>query len=628
MLRDSRANISQPPSLGLNITTHKCFIKNGSSVESIISTDSDNKKHAKITRNYLRSCLYNINIGNTAIRQWQEKSNQLLPMLRHELQCTFNAALKYVKNTPLSLAQEEQYEIIIKHLVALLPALDTYPDRWGFAIPQRINGQWLGIYYQIEKIDISPQSGLLALLLENNNRLFAYGFIPAEEQSAYAYPLLLFRETTSAPYQYQLTDILNNAMPLHSAGENIGMNRLSTWIQSHGRSQFNQQGLLIKQGRIKAICSGNTTSMALIAAAKHPNLIGTVDCIKPDDLRKATLKRLDAVWKPIGTAFKPSITFYVNKNDPIISFVQGYLEDIRFLEKNPTTNHFKAPAPLHRTSYWYEFKHDIKSALNFTLFPLKYAALSIQYMADKIEKLYDNSVSYCAAFYNHHQNLIITFMIMGSLLGVLLTPNFIPHAQLATTKMLDLIVAKTDIIFTILSATLFFPTPLMTKIITKISEKFDQISNALGSILNIAAKTSGHIFLLSMKIPHAVFKIAGYTALNLGYILVTPIALTLGSVLSGLKISIEWVWWRRKLAPTANQPAAGTGSSTGRILPRINSYPNLNAAPNPAPVVTAKLRHYSTLENMGHSQTFRNLPLTTRTDTDIDEKKEQRNPSL
>lgn len=284
-------------------------------------------------------------------------------------------------------ANEKNYEILISNLLAAYPFVD--PTDAPIEIPQKMpNGSWKTVMYDIKKIDISPQSGLLSLLLKDKDRIYAYGLTPRDNKEAQSQLLLM--GTTYTTGQGAGLSVLNNFRPRNSVGEGHDTTLLDKWINT--------------QEKVKVTGHSQGGTIAMITAARHPEKISHADCLNPTALTHATLNHLNQQWLSKEKAKRPSIHVYAQQGDPVFPLEDGFLEGTRLFRIIPGVNkksNLKWFIPSfiqkateahlhHMAGYesslilemnaqkenftgWREFRADIKGALNWILYPFMYA---------------------------------------------------------------------------------------------------------------------------------------------------------------------------------------------------------------------------------------------------------------
>lgn len=377
-----------------------------------------------------------------------KRNPALLTAIRVEVQVMFNHALRQLtqRTNPLAPEDENQFEVFLSNLLALYPFLD--PECYEqIKLPQKINGLWTQVIYQVGRIDISPQTGLLAKLLEEEDRLYAYYLTPVPHADAPIHLLLM--GTTYPTGQGAVLADLYNFYPRHSVGEKHDTTLLDAWIKQQGAK------------KIKIAGHSKGATMAMIMAARFPEHILQADCLNPTGLCQATLNRLQPQWQSIPSASRPKLQVYAQAGDPAFPLENGFLEGTQLYRLTPQNKSCSTYKPLPKK--WMqafeahiqhfagrsdvtitainlaqenrlrsrEFWGNMKAAVNWVLFPIKYFSFCQELIARK-----------CARFFKQHQTAIRIFLALAVLgiAGALVATVFLsPLAALPLYKAIILV---------------------------------------------------------------------------------------------------------------------------------------------------------------------------------------------
>ncbi|MCZ6925320.1 MAG: hypothetical protein O7D30_08465 [Rickettsia endosymbiont of Ixodes persulcatus] len=275
-------------------------------------------------------------------------------------------------------------------LLALYPFVDPQENE-KIILPQKINGQWIRVEYQFEKIDISPQTGLLAKWLEDKDRIYAYGLRPSTDAHPDAESHLLLMGTTYPTGQGAALGNIYNFLPGNSVGEGHDTTHLDAWIKNQA-------------GKVKVSGQSKGATMAMITAVRHPNKVSEAHCLNPTALNLRTLNRLERQWDSL--AQKPQINIYDQNYDPVFPLENGFLKDVNiykiYPDKTDISSYFRympsfmqrayeahihnfagresalvLRGSIHREniSRKREFFGDMKEGINVVIFPLGYLHL-------------------------------------------------------------------------------------------------------------------------------------------------------------------------------------------------------------------------------------------------------------
>lgn len=316
--------------------------------------------------------------------------------IRSQLQKLFNTAFEKLQNAEID---EKKYEIFQNQLLSSYPFWD--PDtKINIFLPQKINGQWSKIEYKWGKHDISPRSGLLASLLRDENRIYAYTLEPVSSDEAKSHLLLM--GTTYPSGQGADLAALENFRPFNSVGEGHNLKLVFEWLDKQKDKSVNITG------------HSKGATMAMIVAALYANKINYASCLNPAGLSDSTLKHLNTIWLTIPKKIRALIEVFVQKGDPVFPLEKGFLEDTKITKviasdsENPAFNFtiFGCPLPFRtnyqahifigaghpqgifldsklekeNNSYLRQYFNDIKFVYNFFVYSQKYTSLVVSYL--------------------------------------------------------------------------------------------------------------------------------------------------------------------------------------------------------------------------------------------------------
>jgi hypothetical protein len=302
-----------------------------------------------------------------------------------------------IESAPIMEDDEKQYEILISNLLAAYTFLDPHEDpRKILSIPQKIDRLgWRTIEYRVEALDLSPQTGLLSKLIRDEDRIYAYGLTPVDPTSQ-AHRQLLLMGTTYPTGQGSELSNLHKFDPGHSVGEAYDWDMVEEWIKNQNT-------------KVKVTGHSQGGSSAMFVAASYPEHISQADCLNPPALCTATLNRLNPKWLKIPKQNRPHINVYTQLGDPVFPLENGFFEGTRIFRiisgvercsnLNPILPRFfqkTLEAHLHHFvgresstileldaeqegfTPWREFFGDMKSTVNWVLFPFLYSDLVVE----------------------------------------------------------------------------------------------------------------------------------------------------------------------------------------------------------------------------------------------------------
>lgn len=207
-----------------------------------------------------------------------------------------------------------QFKIFLSNLLSIYTFFDPIENE-AITIPQDIPGLgWMRVSYRLNKIDISPKTGLLSLLIEDQDRMYAYTLTPQEGSPPTAVSHLLLMGTTFQTGQGSALAALYNYFPRHSVGEAHELSLVSAWIKKEG---------MTRKIHVSGLSKGAT--MAMIVAAMHPDIVVQADCLNPTGLCHETLNRLMPLWLKACANSIPIINVYAQAGDPVFPLENGFL---------------------------------------------------------------------------------------------------------------------------------------------------------------------------------------------------------------------------------------------------------------------------------------------------------------
>ena len=311
--------------------------------------------------------------------------------------------------------ENEKIRVLISCMLSLLPFFEP-PEGTLIHIPLKINGQWRDIEYRAIKIDISPRSGLLASLLEDEDRMYDYILEPNNDEAKEVPNIVSLMGTSPDMIRGSDLAVLENYRPNHSLGEGHNLEAIGNAMAKNGRHNF-------------VVGHSKGANMGMVIAAKFPDRVERVDCLNPAGLCASTLKR----FAHVTSATWSKVNIYHQLGDPVFLFEQGLplgvnlygIIDPHFEESIAQYSRVALPEwrlfkPIQRLCNWFtdgiqthadthlrylvahrhakiipmdvaaenhlrgrEFRNDIKETMNKILFPMKYGALCGKILARK-----------------------------------------------------------------------------------------------------------------------------------------------------------------------------------------------------------------------------------------------------
>lgn len=450
------------------------FIQKGEALEDPESASTKEERYAIHARNILRhiirgtplcvkdgqsydeSPLAKSEIFSSLFKK-QEK--ELMDAFRLEMQTMLKNAFIFLSTANYSRKIHNQCESFLTYILSAYPFMAPEENE-KVTIPTKIEDKWEYVDYQFKKIDISPRLGPLSWLLEEEDRIYAYGLVT--EHSKAPVHLLLMGTTYPGGQGSAFAD-LYNVKPLSSVGEGHSFTKLAKWLKD----------------KDEVIVSGHSkgATMSMIAAAKWPSKIKKAYCFNPAALTEATLARYKQSWMALEKP--PAINVLINTGDIVPYLDMGFLPGTKItrvtpIDLKPSINfsypklfnflatgyeahihHFsgrenvdfekiKVKDLTHRTGR--HILSGIKWVANWLLFPIGYCAFIATLLSRKIGRVYQKYKFPILAMATVGTYLggIIGLIALGIPLAILpsailLSPLLVPISIIVLSKLMPLI---------------------------------------------------------------------------------------------------------------------------------------------------------------------------------------------
>lgn len=329
----------------LNLVIHlnsslPSFIENGDAMELIPTGATTAEKHEILAKNLFRHLLRGTPIcevdgqphtqsllsdtegliSNTLL---SKRNPELVSAFRKQVQDILIRSFTSLKSGILTPSDEKQYEIFQTNFLAMYPFMDPQNGS-TINVPQKINEQWLLVTYTVQRLDISPQSGPLSWVIEDEDRMYAYVLNPDKQQFKTAYAHLLLMGTTYPAGQGAGIANAYNFFPRHAAGEAHEMSKVEEWL------------LAQDDKTVKVTGHSKGAIQAQIMAGKFPYKIIEANCLNPSGLPRTTQAKILPGYNAVADADKPSINVYTQDGDPVFPFEAGFLPGTRIIKVFPT----------------------------------------------------------------------------------------------------------------------------------------------------------------------------------------------------------------------------------------------------------------------------------------------------
>ncbi|ARG97764.1 hypothetical protein [Legionella micdadei] len=242
--------------------------------------ESNNNDPASIARDALRILMMGWkenwrDLGSKRVLEaiFIERDHELVREMRLAFQQGFNYIFEQLQNKELSEKQLNQAQLFISNCMTLLPFADLNPYE-SFTIPQLINGQWQMVEYKVTPIELTPTKGFSKLLIEDYDRVFAYGLEPIANQQAT--PHLIFMGTTYPAGQGFTTQVNTDLEAWSTPGQSLyahGRERVLEWID--------------RQEKKPHVCGTSLGgSLSLLLAIDQGDKLSRVDALNPPGMHE------------------------------------------------------------------------------------------------------------------------------------------------------------------------------------------------------------------------------------------------------------------------------------------------------------------------------------------------------
>lgn len=254
-----------------------------------------------------------------------ERDHELIRGMRLAFQQGFNHVFEQLKDKNHSVEQLNQAQLFISNCMTLLPFSDPNPYE-SFTIPQRIDGEWQMVEYKVTPIELTPTKGFSKLFIEDEDRVFAYGLEPINNNKGE--PHLIFMGTTYPAGQGFTTQVNTDLeaweTPGHFLYEN-GRDRILAWVDRQ-----------VQQKKKPHVCGTSLGgALSLLLAIDQGNKLSRVDALNPPGLHEPWCwdSSFDN-WDEFNEEEKPP-TYVQKQGDDVVSEYGFWKKDWHILHVKP-----------------------------------------------------------------------------------------------------------------------------------------------------------------------------------------------------------------------------------------------------------------------------------------------------
>lgn len=233
----------------------------------------------------------------------------ILKEMRLAFQQGFELLFTQLQHKKLTVEEHEQAHLFISNCLNLLPL--TNLNRFeSFKIPQWVDDNWVMVDYQVVPIELTEKWGLGHLLLQDEDRVFAYGLEPLSNKKAQSH--LIFSGTTYPSGQGFVSQVNSNLRGFTTVGETLyltGRARIRDWLLWQLR-QTNKV-------HVTGVSLGG--SLSLLLAIDQGDLVTRIDALNPAGLHEPWqgTNHLDK-WDELAT--KPLVVIQQQDRDVVSIF--------------------------------------------------------------------------------------------------------------------------------------------------------------------------------------------------------------------------------------------------------------------------------------------------------------------
>lgn len=270
------------------------------------------EESAVIARNALRMLMMGWRSDWKKVLSWRvfkaifiKRDHELLRGMRLAFQQGFSHIFKQLEFSELSPAQCNQAQLFISNCLAFLPFSDITPYE-SFAIPQWIDNKWQLIEYKVVPIELTPHKGLQRVVMEDGDRVFAYGLEPLTNRRAQ--PHLIFMGTTYPAGQGFHTQINTDLEGFETPGKFLyraSRDKIKQWLDRQ-RQKVHVCGISLGG------------ALSLLLAIDQGEKLARVDALNPPGLYEPWRKSRFDHWDELEE--KPQVFIQKQANDRVSGF--------------------------------------------------------------------------------------------------------------------------------------------------------------------------------------------------------------------------------------------------------------------------------------------------------------------
>lgn len=351
-----------------------------------------------------------------------QRDHALLKELRLAFQQGFDHLFLQLKDQQLTKEQHEQVQLYLSNCLSLLPYADLSPYE-SFRIPQYTNRHWELVDYEVKPIELTKMQGIEHRLLQDSDRVFAYGLEPITHPDAQSH--LIFMGTTYPAGQGFAQQIKTD----FKGFETVGMA-----LYERGRQGL-KDWLTAQKNKVHVCGVSLGGSLSLLLANDLGEHLSRVDVLNPAGLHDDTIKEKYDRWDDISP--QPEVVVQIQGKDPVSFFgvwkknwiIIRVTPPVELQGPNLFCDHFLNYAGFADTRFTYVTAEEENAQRKFRNFWLYSLGRSVFYYTTLVP--YNYMVRPALYFFKDHWSsiLLATAILLAVIAcGILATAGVLPTA--------------------------------------------------------------------------------------------------------------------------------------------------------------------------------------------------------
>lgn len=233
----------------------------------------------------------------------------LLKAIRIEVQAVLQRLLQTLRTSPPQTDHDKlKVHLTIHNILSLFVMFCPSPLE-TLTVPQYIDEQWQAIKFQINPIELTPNHGIWPHFINDQDRLFSYGFTPTHPAEAAS--ILVHCGTGWPTAQGSALQLLADIWPYKTPGEVF-----FEWQHEAINHWLDQQN-----GKVVVAGLSLGGALAMLTAMHRPDKVQEALCLVPPGLDPFTKydehHSLFGAWERCPAAERPSVIIQKQSFDPV-----------------------------------------------------------------------------------------------------------------------------------------------------------------------------------------------------------------------------------------------------------------------------------------------------------------------